>query len=235
MSESPSPTSTRSRRSSSASVSRSRAARSWRASSSTRSSACRTRGREIVMLRPPDGGTRIELSSFVRPDHEPGSPTAMANELGLRNVCFEVARPPGGRRQPGCGRIRTGRRYRPAREHLAHGLRARAGGNRRLAGRADGLTPSSCLLRVRHSDACRCRTPYQTLIGSSVVGSGFRTASAAAWSGPVCGCDERRRSASSAGLVHAESRGRHRPASTSSAGCSGGALCETPGDADTLG
>jgi catechol 2,3-dioxygenase-like lactoylglutathione lyase family enzyme len=44
----------------------------------------------IVMLRPPDGGTGIELSSFVRPDHEPGSPTAMANELGLRNVCFEV-------------------------------------------------------------------------------------------------------------------------------------------------
>src|SRR5687767_11193710 len=37
---------------------------------------------EIVMLRPPDGGTRLELSSFVRPDHEPGSPAAMANELG---------------------------------------------------------------------------------------------------------------------------------------------------------
>ena len=46
---------------------------------------------EIVVLRPPDGGTGIELSSFVRPDHEPGSPAAMANELGLRNVCFEVA------------------------------------------------------------------------------------------------------------------------------------------------
>ena len=42
------------------------------------------------MLRPPDGGTRIELSSSLRPDHEPGSPAAMANELGLRNVCFEV-------------------------------------------------------------------------------------------------------------------------------------------------
>lgn len=45
---------------------------------------------EIVMLRPPDDGTRLELSSFVRPAHEPGSPTAMANELGLRNVAFEV-------------------------------------------------------------------------------------------------------------------------------------------------
>ena len=45
---------------------------------------------EIVMLRPPDGGTALELSSFVRPDHEPGSPEAMANELGLRNVAFEV-------------------------------------------------------------------------------------------------------------------------------------------------
>src|ERR1700755_3404409 len=45
---------------------------------------------EIVMLRPPGGGTAIELSSFVRPDHEPGSPNAMANELGLRSVAFEV-------------------------------------------------------------------------------------------------------------------------------------------------
>ena len=45
---------------------------------------------EIVMLKPPDGGTRLELSSFVRPDHEPGTPAAMANELGLRNVAFEV-------------------------------------------------------------------------------------------------------------------------------------------------
>lgn len=45
---------------------------------------------EIVMLRPPDDGTRLELARFVRPDHTPGSPTAMANELGLRNVAFEV-------------------------------------------------------------------------------------------------------------------------------------------------
>jgi catechol 2,3-dioxygenase-like lactoylglutathione lyase family enzyme len=45
---------------------------------------------EIVMLRPPDGGTAVELSRFDRPEHRPGSPAAMANELGLRNVCFEV-------------------------------------------------------------------------------------------------------------------------------------------------
>jgi catechol 2,3-dioxygenase-like lactoylglutathione lyase family enzyme len=45
---------------------------------------------EIVMLRPPGGGTAVELSSFVRPTHLPGSPTAMANELGLRSVAFEV-------------------------------------------------------------------------------------------------------------------------------------------------
>ena len=45
---------------------------------------------EIVMLRTPDGGARLELSRFVRPDHLPGSPAAPANELGLRNVCFEV-------------------------------------------------------------------------------------------------------------------------------------------------
>jgi catechol 2,3-dioxygenase-like lactoylglutathione lyase family enzyme len=45
---------------------------------------------EIVTLRLPDGGTALELSRFIRPDHEPGSPEAMSNELGLRNVCFEV-------------------------------------------------------------------------------------------------------------------------------------------------
>jgi hypothetical protein len=41
---------------------------------------------EIVMLRPPGGGTGLELSSFTRPDHEPGSPGPMPNEPGLRNV-----------------------------------------------------------------------------------------------------------------------------------------------------
>jgi catechol 2,3-dioxygenase-like lactoylglutathione lyase family enzyme len=45
---------------------------------------------EIAMLRPPDGGSRLELASFITPDHVPGSPTAMANELGLRNLSFEV-------------------------------------------------------------------------------------------------------------------------------------------------
>jgi catechol 2,3-dioxygenase-like lactoylglutathione lyase family enzyme len=45
---------------------------------------------EIVMLSSPDGGAKIELSTFLRPDHQPGSPAAMATELGLRNVCFEV-------------------------------------------------------------------------------------------------------------------------------------------------
>ena len=45
---------------------------------------------EVVMLRPPGGGSGIELGRFVRPDHVPGSPDAMANELGLRNVCFEI-------------------------------------------------------------------------------------------------------------------------------------------------
>src|SRR6478609_5833289 len=44
----------------------------------------------IVMLRPPGDGCRLELSSFVTPDHLPGSPEAMANEVGLRNVSFEV-------------------------------------------------------------------------------------------------------------------------------------------------
>ena len=42
------------------------------------------------MLQPPDRGTRLELSSFARPDHLPGSPAAPANEPGLRNGAFEV-------------------------------------------------------------------------------------------------------------------------------------------------
>ena len=45
---------------------------------------------EIAMLRPPGEGSRLELSSFVTPDHPPGSTAPMANELGLRNVSFEV-------------------------------------------------------------------------------------------------------------------------------------------------
>ncbi len=45
---------------------------------------------EIVTLLLPDGGTKLELSSFIRPDHETGSPHAMSTELGLRNIAFEV-------------------------------------------------------------------------------------------------------------------------------------------------
>jgi catechol 2,3-dioxygenase-like lactoylglutathione lyase family enzyme len=45
---------------------------------------------EIVMLKPPGDGARLELARFVRPEAVPGSPDAMANELGLRNVAFEV-------------------------------------------------------------------------------------------------------------------------------------------------
>jgi catechol 2,3-dioxygenase-like lactoylglutathione lyase family enzyme len=44
---------------------------------------------EIVMVRPPDGAG-LELARFDRPDHTPGSPDALANELGLRSVAFEV-------------------------------------------------------------------------------------------------------------------------------------------------
>src|SRR5258706_13674169 len=45
---------------------------------------------EIVMLRPPGGGTAVELSSFILPHHDPGWPTAKANELGLRSNAFQV-------------------------------------------------------------------------------------------------------------------------------------------------
>jgi len=45
---------------------------------------------EIAMLRPPGGGTALELATFLRPDLVPGSPDGMANEVGIRNVAFEV-------------------------------------------------------------------------------------------------------------------------------------------------
>ncbi|HET8664522.1 MAG TPA: VOC family protein [Nocardioides sp.] len=45
---------------------------------------------DIAMLRPPGQGSLLELSSFVSPGHAPGSPEALANELGIRNVSFEV-------------------------------------------------------------------------------------------------------------------------------------------------
>ena len=38
---------------------------------------------EIAMLRPPGEGSRLELSSFVTPEHVPGSPAPMANEIGM--------------------------------------------------------------------------------------------------------------------------------------------------------
>jgi catechol 2,3-dioxygenase-like lactoylglutathione lyase family enzyme len=45
---------------------------------------------EMVLLRPPDDGTRLELTRFVRPDDKPGRPAPMATDLGLSNVSFEV-------------------------------------------------------------------------------------------------------------------------------------------------
>ena len=110
---------------------------------------------EIVMLRPPDGGTRLELSSFVRPDHEPGSPAAMANELGLRNVAFEVDDLQAAVDRlaaDGYGLVGGIGQY----EHsLAHGLRARTGGDHRVPGRAHRLTPPSMRDRRPSGDGLR--------------------------------------------------------------------------------
>ena len=108
---------------------------------------------EIVMLRPPDGGTGWSCRASSGPTTSRVT-AAMANELGLRNVAFEVddlqARRPADR-----GRLRAGRRHRPVRAHLAHGLRARTGGDHRVPGRADRLTPPSMLDQpdVRRRDA----------------------------------------------------------------------------------
>ena len=111
---------------------------------------------EIVMLRPPDGGTRLELSSFVRPDHRPGSPAAMANERGC--ATWPSRSTTSRRLFTGWSRTATGwSGHRPVRARLAHGLRARSGGDHRVPGRADRLT------RPRHGTRahriCRRQPP----------------------------------------------------------------------------
>ena len=45
---------------------------------------------EIAFLRPPDGGTGVELSRFIQPEPVEGSAAPMSNELGLRNIAFQV-------------------------------------------------------------------------------------------------------------------------------------------------
>ena len=44
----------------------------------------------IAMLTAPGSDVKLELSSFVTPDHGPGSPEGLATEVGIRNVSFEV-------------------------------------------------------------------------------------------------------------------------------------------------
>ncbi len=45
---------------------------------------------EVVMLRLPDDGTRLELTRFIRPEPTAGPTTAVSTDLGLSNVSFEV-------------------------------------------------------------------------------------------------------------------------------------------------
>lgn len=45
---------------------------------------------EIVMVRPPGGGTGLELATFIRPALEPGTPDIRPNVPGVRNLGFEV-------------------------------------------------------------------------------------------------------------------------------------------------
>lgn len=94
---------------------------------------------EIVMLRPPGGGTGLELSSFIRPDHEPGSPDSMHNELGLRNVTFEVDDLQAILDRLAADGYRLVGRRRSVRGHLAHGVCARTRGVHRELGPANQL------------------------------------------------------------------------------------------------
>ena len=42
------------------------------------------------MLRPPDGGTGVELATLRQARPHARLADAMANELGMRNICFVV-------------------------------------------------------------------------------------------------------------------------------------------------
>jgi catechol 2,3-dioxygenase-like lactoylglutathione lyase family enzyme len=47
---------------------------------------------EVVGLNLPgsEGGTWLEVARFLHPDHVPGLTDPPANQLGIRNVCYEV-------------------------------------------------------------------------------------------------------------------------------------------------
>jgi catechol 2,3-dioxygenase-like lactoylglutathione lyase family enzyme len=47
---------------------------------------------EVVGLNLPGatGGTWLEVARFITPDHVPGLTDPPANQLGIRNVCYEV-------------------------------------------------------------------------------------------------------------------------------------------------
>ena len=45
---------------------------------------------EVVGLSLPAGGTWLEVARFLYPDHVPGLADPPANQVGIRNVCFEV-------------------------------------------------------------------------------------------------------------------------------------------------
>jgi len=108
------------RRSSSGSVSRSKARGcSWEGEFLDTVIGIPDSRTEVVMLRPPDGGTRLELSSFVRPrPRGRGHPPRWPMSWGCANVAFEVDDLQGTVDRLAAGRIRAGRRHRSVRAHL---------------------------------------------------------------------------------------------------------------------
>ena len=45
---------------------------------------------EILMMGLPDGGTTIELATFLRPPNQPRERVHMSNDVGVGNLAFEV-------------------------------------------------------------------------------------------------------------------------------------------------
>ena len=94
---------------------------------------------DVVMLRTPEGDTKLELAKYRTPAYEGEGGPAPANAPGIRHVLFLVEDIRGIPREPASARRRAGRRARQLRGHLLALLRARPGGDHRRVGGEDRL------------------------------------------------------------------------------------------------
>ncbi len=110
---------------------------------------------DVVILRTPDGNSKIELCRYHSPAYTGDDAAAPpAHTPGIRHVLFVVDRRRGVARRPERARRRAGRRARELRGQLLALLRARPGGGHRRT-RAEGrlmLFGQEHVVRYRETD-----------------------------------------------------------------------------------